>query len=82
MPEIKITFDEAIPKELEGKTFKEMFDMVRARQGEIIKRLEAEKENGDFALSADDSMYLRLAQMFKNLANGDMSDLKGISSPY
>ena len=78
---LEFTFNEKIPKELEGKTLSEVFDMVRIRTNEIIKLLKENTNNID-NLTLDDQMYLRLAQMFKDMARGDLSSLKGIGSQY
>jgi len=75
---VEIQID-GMPKELEGKTFHEVFDAVRIKANSIIKRL---KETEDLNLTTEESQYLAMAQMFKQMATGDIDDLKiGIKSP-
>lgn len=78
---VQFNIDEKLPAELEGKTLGEVFDLVRIRQKELIKLLEKNPNNIE-KLSLDDQMYLRIAMMFHNMANGDMSSVKGIASPW
>jgi hypothetical protein len=82
--QFKILFhiDEKIPAGLEGKTINEVFDIVRAKNHEIIERLK--KDHGAIEdLNYDDQMYLRIAQTFRELAAGNMTNVKITrSSPY
>jgi len=70
----EITFNEEIPSELEGKTLKEVFDIVKERNHEIIEKIK--ERTGDTIytpeveklLTQDENMYLRLADTFKRMA--------------
>jgi len=74
---VEFAFDEAIPQELEGKTLEEVFGIAQSRVKEILPRFK--KGEG---ISVEDSFYLRLAQMLKKMATGDMSNVKlGVKSP-
>lgn len=86
---ITFTFKEPVPKELEGKTLKEVMEIVNRRTNEIVKKIKKiygsskytkEVEEG---LTKDEVMYLKICQMFKEIAKGDLSNVKfGIISPY
>lgn len=77
---VEFTCKEPLPKELEGKTLSHVFDLVRIRYNEITKGIKSQDDLDK--LSYDDQMYLKLGNMFKEMAKGDLSCLTGISSPY
>ena len=77
---IQFIFKEQIPKELEGKTLSEVFDLVRIKYNKLIKEIKNQDDMDD--LSLDDQMYMRMGMMFHNMAKGDMSSLAGIRSPF
>ena len=76
---IELSFDENVPEELEGKTFTQLFDIVEKRNHEIIKKIKEKtgksvytKEVEKF-LSADEIIYLRIAQEFYNWSHGNIN---------
>ena len=77
---VQFSFKEAIPKECEGKTLSEVFDMVRIKYNELIKGIKSQDDLD--RLPIDDQMYIRMGMMFSNMAKGDMSSLTGVESPY
>lgn len=71
---IEFNFDEPIPKELEGKTLEQMFNIVKEKNHLVIEKMKALTGNTIYTeevekqLTPDEIMYLRLAKMFKHLA--------------
>ena len=72
---MKIEINEAIPAELEGKTFEEVFRIVKERNHEVIEKIKAKFGNTTFTpevekfLDTNENMYIRLAQSFKDPLN-------------
>jgi len=79
MNKLSITFDEPVPQELDGKTFEEVFHIVRIRNHEIIEKIKKLTGNPESIVSVvytpevekeltqDEIMYLRLAKMFHQM---------------
>lgn len=85
---VHFSFAEEIPKELEGKTLNEVFDIVKAKTDEIVGRITDKFGNPIYTkeveewLKPEETIYLRLAQLFKQMAAGDMSGVQlGVKSP-
>jgi hypothetical protein len=71
---------DGLPKELENKTFREVFDVVREKSNRIISHLKSDEDWK--GIKEEESWYLRMAQMLKKLASGNTEDVQfGIKSP-
>lgn len=85
---LQFNISEPLPKELEGKTLAEVFAMARVKTTEINAKIKKRTGNTIYTpevekmLTEDEKIYLRLDLMFKNIADGDLSSIGGISSPY
>ncbi|MFA5773019.1 MAG: hypothetical protein WC974_09840 [Thermoplasmata archaeon] len=83
--DIKITFKEEIPKELEGKTLKEMFYICCEKNREIAKKISNIKSHEDIekVLNKDEIMYLRIIQMFAEIIREENKENKlNLISPF
>lgn len=82
---MQIEFSEPVPKELQGKTLQECFDITRVKSKQIIQKIKEKFGNAEFTpeveefLSYDENMYLRLNKMFQDLSRGDTKLLTGIA---
>jgi hypothetical protein len=74
---IHFEFDEEIPKELEGKTLNDVFDITRAKVKEALPQY----RRGD-GITKEQNFYLRLSTLLHQIAKGDTSGVKlGVKSP-